>query len=128
MLSRPGSRLPINSCVLRPMMIGLPQVSSRKRFRSRDSRQGKPRSSPMTWLRPIAAMIERGIRASKELDGHLAAQRGMVLIPLQADLLKLDAVDVRDRIVQHQASQGIRVAAQLLAHLLKMILVHMPIA
>ena len=50
MLRRPGNGRPIDSCVLRPMMMGAPIVVRLKNARSSGSRQGNWLSRPITPL------------------------------------------------------------------------------
>src|SRR6266851_3711477 len=90
MLNRPGSGFPINSKVLRPMMIGFPQVSARKRRRSFGRCQGKPVSSPIRPRLSIAAMMETSMRGP--LDRDLSGQGRVVLIVDKFDLSALDVV------------------------------------
>ena len=57
---RPGSGFPIDWNVLRPMIIGLPQVRSLKRRRSVLSRQSNWLSRPITPFSATATTIIRG--------------------------------------------------------------------
>ena len=57
MLRRPSRTRPIDSCVRRPMMTGLPIVNARNRTRSAGRRQGRPPSRPMTRFSAMAATI-----------------------------------------------------------------------
>ena len=58
MLCRPGSGLPIESQVLRPMTMGLPSVSALKRLRSSGRCHGNRPSRPIAPRSSVATMIE----------------------------------------------------------------------
>ena len=78
-VSRPGSGLPIDWKVLRPMIIGLPQVRSRKRLRSVLSRHSSWLSWPMTPLSATAATRMSGRRGvTVTILGRALAKRHSV--------------------------------------------------
>ena len=61
MLRRPGSALPIDSKVRRPMIIGFPIVIRLNRRKSSGRRHGRPPSAPTTLFAEAATIIETGV-------------------------------------------------------------------
>ena len=128
MLVRPGSGRPSASWVFRPMMIGLPQVSLRKCFRSRGSFQGRAPSRPIRPSRLIATTSESFTRSGL-LDGDLAAEGGMGAIADQSRTWSRSTLgQVGDRRIELQPGERQRLAAELLVDLVEMVRVDVRIA
>ena len=68
-IRRPGSGRPIDSHVLRPMMIVCPIVSCLNRCRSADRRHGNCPPRPMTPFSAMAAMRETRITGTYTATG-----------------------------------------------------------
>src|SRR2546428_7633291 len=99
MLVRPGSGLPIESYVRRPMIIGFPIVTVRTFFMSSGRRQGRPPSLPMTLLRSNATT--NAIRPTRASDRHLRFDRWMELVLLEPR----DRIEERARLLARPRAQ-----------------------
>src|SRR5688572_31252367 len=89
MFRRPGSGLPIDSQVRRPMMTGWPIVTRLKYARSAGRRHGSRLSRPMTPLRALATTSDL---IMSDGDGRLDRRVGIVA--LQPEILVTERVQV----------------------------------
>src|SRR5919106_6477328 len=128
MFCRPGKARPIDSWVLRPMIIGLPMVMRRKCFRSAGKCQGRSPLVPMARRRSIATTIDTFMsgqeRRYRSLIGlHCDRRRDlrMALIPHQPKVFITEIGDSAILRIDHHAGWWIGFAGQLFINLLEMV-------
>src|SRR5690606_6165586 len=109
MLSRPGSGLPIPSQVLRPMITGLPMVTSRKYLRSEGMRHGTSPWAPMTPF--SATATTREISTAYRLSSGEFLHRGIGVLRAVpsglADVRQVRQCALRERLAVHALGAGL---------------------
>src|SRR5262245_50772597 len=126
-LRRPSSTRGSESKVRRPMRMGFPMVTLRKKRMSLDRRQGRPPPLPMARLSPMAttsAMIGSlriMVRGHDASHGHLGANGGMRIVTDELEILIGEIEQRADLAIDLHAGKRAGRAGQLLVGLVEVI-------